>query len=108
MYGMMSYMTNMLMGASNGLDPLGEARAIIQPILIVLMVVLAIAVTVIILMQKATSDNIGSIAGGNNDSTMDGKNKTRSKDKTLKITTIVLGACLLVVSVVYFILASIG
>lgn len=89
------------------IDTLSGVRRILDPILITLMVALAIAVTVVILMQKSTSDNIGTIAGGNNDSSLDGKNKMRSKDKTLKIVTLILGACLLVVSVVYFIIAAI-
>lgn len=89
-------------------DPLSGVRKYLEPILIVLMVVLAIAVTVVILMQKSTSDNIGTIAGGNNDSSLDGKNKTRSKDKTLKITTLALGVCLVIVSVVFFVITSIS
>lgn len=75
---------------------------IIQNILIILMVLLSIAVIVVVLMQKGTSDNIGAIAGESE--TYMGKNKGQDKERTLKIVTCVLGGLIMVMSIVYFVL----
>ncbi len=78
-----------------------EVTQWLQPLLQILMAVISIAAIVIVMMQKSSSGNIGAIGGQESDSYM-GKNKARSKDRTLKILTIVAGAILLVLSVLYF------
>lgn len=85
-----------------------DVRRVLDPMLLILMVVLAIATIVVILMQKATSDNVGAISGESE--TYIGKNKGSNKERTLKIVTMVLGGCLLVVSVLYYVfqLTTIG
>lgn len=91
----------MLMAAVGDYTPIN----IIQNILVILMVLLSIAVIVVVLMQKGTSDNIG-VIGGETDSYM-GKNKGPNKERTLKIVTAILGAIIVVLAIVYFVLAII-
>ena len=78
---------------------------IIKDVLVVFMVLLSIAVIVIVLMQKGTNDNIGTI-GGESETYM-GKNKGQNKERTLKIVTSILGGLIVVMSIIYFVLTAI-
>lgn len=79
-----------------------SVRKILDPLFLFLMVALSIATIVVILMQKATTDKIGAV-GGESDTYID-KNKGQGKERGLKIATLVLGACLVVVSILYFLI----
>lgn len=74
-----------------------------------LMVLAAIALVVVVLMQKSSGEDMSAIAGCNqkNDSFF-GKNKAQSSEGRLRIATVVLSVLLLVVSVTYFIILSLS
>lgn len=95
----MEMLNSMLISAINDYGPI----RIVQSVLVILMAVLAVAIIVIVLMQKGTSDNIGAIGGGETDSYM-GKNKGQNKERALKIATAVIGGVMVVVAIVYFVL----
>ena len=84
----------------SAIDP--NVRSIISNILIILMAVISIAIIVIVMMQEGETGGVSAISGGNND-TFYGKNKGRSKEQILKRVTLILGAVMLVLSVVFFI-----
>lgn len=75
---------------------------IAQSILVIVMALMAIAMIVIVLMQKSASDGIGAISGDTD--TYYGKNKKQNKDKILKIITISLGVVMVIVSIIFFVL----
>lgn len=79
-----------------------ETRTAVSAALLIFMAVTAIAVVVIIMMQKGTSDNVGVITGAAD--TYYGKNKSQTKENRLKIVTYCLFALLLVTSVIYCII----
>lgn len=78
-----------------------EVRKVLDPLLLFAMVGLAIATVVVILMQKGTAEGIGTIGGGESETYM-GKNKGQSKERRMKVLTMVLGGLLVVVSILYF------
>ena len=82
---------------------------IIRDVLVVLMVVLSLAVIVIILMQKGTSDSLGAMNGTSQDSseTYMGKNKGHNKERKLKIITSIAGGLIVLLSILYFVLTVI-
>ena len=84
----------------SAIDP--NARSIISNILIILMAVISVAIIVVVMMQEGETGGVSAISGGNND-TFYGKNKGRSKEQILKRITLILGAVMLVLSVVFFI-----
>jgi len=81
--------------------------SIMTPILMILMVLLAIAITVIILSQKGNTSEITAISGGNQNAYLN-KNKTEDRASRLKKWTYILGAAILVTSILYFVLQLIG
>lgn len=74
-----------------------------------LMVLAAIALVVVVLMQKSSGEDMSAIVGYNqkNDSFF-GKNKSQSSEGRLRIATVVLSVLLLVVSVIYFVILSLS
>ena len=80
-----------------------NARDVIKPILIILMTVISLAVIVVVMMQEGETGGVSAISGGSSD-TFYGKNKGRSKEQILKRTTLILGAIMLVLSVVFFVI----
>ena len=74
-----------------------------------LMVLAAIALVVVVLMQKSSGEDMSAIAVYNqkNDSFF-GKNKSQSSEGRLRIATVVLSVLLLVVSVIYFVILSLS
>ena len=78
-----------------------EARKTISSVLTLFMALVAIAIIVVVLMQEGETGGVSAISGGNND-TFYGKNKGRSKEQILKRVTLILGAVMLVVSVIFF------
>ena len=78
-----------------------DARRVISEVLIILMTVISIAIIVIVMMQEGETGGVSAISGGSND-TYYGKNKGRSREQILKRLTLILGAVMLVLSVVSF------
>ncbi len=87
----------MLIGATGDYTGLN----IFRDILVIIMVLLAIALIVIILMQKGTNDNIG-VIGGETDTYM-GRNKGQNREKKLKLVTAILGGIIVVLAIIYFV-----
>lgn len=81
------------------------AWTVIDAVLIILMAILSIAIIVVVMMQEGETGGVSAISGGSSD-TFYGKNKGRSKEQILKRITLILGAVMLVISVVFFILKS--
>lgn len=75
---------------------------IIRMVLLILMVVLALAMIIVVLFQPSSGDGMGAISGQLSD-TFYTKNKGRSLEGVMKRLTIVLGICLFVISVLFFI-----
>ncbi len=80
-----------------------EARGVVANVLIVLMTVISIAIIVIVMMQEGETGGVSAISGGSSD-TFYGKNKGHSKEQILKRMTLILGAVMLVISVIFFII----
>lgn len=80
-----------------------EARGVIANVLIILMTVISVAIIVIVMMQEGETGGVSAISGGSSD-TFYGKNKGRSKEQILKRMTLILGAVMLVISVIFFII----
>ena len=88
---------NILMAA---IDP--GVRSIISNILIILMSVISIAIIVVVMMQESETGGVSAISGGT-DEKFYGQETGRSKEQILKRVTLILGAVMLVLSVVFFI-----
>jgi len=82
-----------------------EARDVITTVFIILMAVISIAIIVIVMMQEGETGGVSAISGGSSD-TFYGKNKARSKEQILKRITLILGAVMLVLSVIFFVVKS--
>ena len=87
------------------IDP--NARTVIANVLIILMAVISIAIIVVVMMQEGETGGVSAISGSNND-TFFGKNKGRTKEQILKRITLILGAVMLVLSVVFFLVKPIS
>jgi len=87
------------------IDP--NARTVIANVLIVLMALISIAIIVVVMMQEGETGGVSAISGSNND-TFFGKNKGRTKEQILKRITLILGAVMLVLSVVFFLVKPIS
>lgn len=85
---------NILMAA---IDP--NVRSIISNILIILMSLISIAIIVVVMMQESQSGGVSAISGGTDENF-----ETRDPERTLKRVTLILGAVMLVLSVVFFII----
>ena len=84
-----------------------EAWEVIDAVLIILMTVISIAIVVVVMMQEGESGGVSAISGGSSE-TFYGKNKGRSREQILKRITLILGAVMLVISVVFFALKSLA
>jgi len=80
-----------------------EARGVIANVLIILMTVISIGIIVVVMMQEGETGGVSAISGGSSD-TFYGKNKGHSKEQILKRITLILGAVMLVISVVFFLI----
>ena len=83
-----------------------NARNIILEVAIILMTVISLALIVIVMMQEGETGGVSAISGGNSSDTFYGKNKSRSKEQILKRTTLILGAVMLVLSVLFFLIQT--
>jgi len=80
-----------------------EARRVVSEVLIILMTVISIAIIVVVMMQEGETGGVSAISGSSND-TYYGKNKGRSREQILKRLTLILGAVMLILSVVFFVI----
>ena len=80
-----------------------EVSQWLEPLLMILMAVIGICGVVLILMQKGTNDNIGTIGGSETD-TYAGKNKSRSRESVLKKLTAVCFVLMMILVVVFFLI----
>ena len=81
-----------------------DARTVIKEVAIILMTVISLAIIVVVMMQEGETGGVSAISGGNSSDTFYGKNKSRSKEQILKRTTLILGAVMLVLSVLFFVI----
>ncbi len=72
----------------------------------ILMAIAAVAIIVVIMMQKGTNDNVGVISGATD--TFYGKNKQKGKENLLKKITLVLFVFILICAVICFVVGSVG
>ena len=72
----------------------------------ILMMIAAIAMIVVVLMQKGTNDNVGVITGVSD--TYYGKNKEKTKAGILKKVTFALFAFIIVCAVICFVVATVA
>lgn len=72
----------------------------------ILMMITAIAMIVVVLMQKGTNDNIGVITGVSD--TYYGKNKEKTKAGVLKKVTFGLFAFIIVCAIICFVVATVA
>lgn len=79
-----------------------QSFPVIRLVLLITMVVLAVAMILVVLFQPSSDDGMGAISGQVSD-TFYSKNKGRSLEGIMKRLTIVLGICLFVVSILFFI-----
>lgn len=84
-----------------------DTRVIVTGIMMVIAVAISILLTVMILMQKGNTNDVGAITGGKSE-TYYGKNKARTVDSKLKVWTAILGIALAVIAIVYFIIAPLA
>ena len=80
-----------------------DAKKVIAEVLIILMTVISIAIIVVVMMQESETGGVSAISGGSSD-TFYGKNKGQSREQILKRVTLILGAIMLVLSVVFFVI----
>lgn len=97
-----------LISAANG--PGGaiatETREAVTLAFMILMTLAAIAMIVIVLMQKGTNDNVGAISGSSE--TYYGKNKAKTNDQRLKIATLALFSFILVCAIIVSVVIYVG
>ena len=77
-------------------------REIIEPVLLIIMCLLSLAMIFIVLKQSGDADNLGAITG--NSESYYSKNKGKSKEELFKKATVWVGISLVVLSIIYFIL----
>lgn len=92
----------MLARLNNLLGYTFTAAQIASGALMCVLALVSIALIIVTLMQKSNQDDVSALTGSSSD-TYYNKNKEMSKEKKLKIATIVL-ACILVVSAIAFFL----
>ena len=95
----------MLLRLNNLLGYTFTAAEIAGGVLMCVLALVSIALIVVTVMQKSNQDDVSAITGGSSSDTYYNKNKEMTKEKKLKIATIVL-ACVLVVSAIAFFLFS--
>ena len=109
---MLNSIFNTLLSADNFINstPGGsipaEVRNAVVMAFMILMMISAIAMIVIVLMQKGTNDNVGVITGVSD--TYYGKNKEKTKAGILKKVTFALFAFIIVCAVICFVVATVA
>lgn len=98
----MTNLISMMIGGDYTIIP-QAVRDIVEPVLLIIMCLLSIAMIVIVMKQSGDPENLGAITGGNSESYYS-KNKGKSRDEIFKKATIWISISLLVISIAYFIL----
>ena len=104
---MFKLLTNISLMANNQTAIPNEVRTAVCSTFLCLMAVAALAMIIVVLMQNGGQQDIGAISGGSNNDTFFGKNKNRSREGKLKIATIVIGALLVIFSIIYFVVLNV-
>ena len=109
---MLSSFFNTLLAADNFVNetPGGsipaEVRSAVTMAFMILMMIAAVAMIVIVLMQKGTNENVGAITGVSD--TYFGKNKERTKASILKKVTYALFAFIIVCAIICFVVGVVA
>lgn len=104
---MLDSLNSVLLAASTGVTSIPYAtRQAVTIAFMILMMITSIAMIVIVLMQKGTSDNVGVITGASD--TYYGKNKAKGKEGLLKKITFILFAFIIVCAIICFVVGTIG
>ena len=109
---MLNSIFNTLLAADNFINstPGGsipaEVRNAVVMAFMILMMISAIAMIVIVLMQKGTNENVGAITGVSD--TYFGKNKERTKASILKKVTYALFAFIIVCAIICFVVGVVA
>jgi len=109
---MLNSLFNALLSADNFINstPGGsipaEVRNAVVMAFMILMMISAIAMIVIVLMQKGTNENVGAITGVSD--TYFGKNKERTKASILKKVTYALFAFIIVCAIICFVVGVVA
>ena len=82
--------------------------AVIIPTLLILMVLISIATVVLVMLQESATNNISALTGGKDANVNKNTKKLRSRENTLKLLTVICGALLLVISVLFFIFKALA
>lgn len=91
---------NALLAAMSATD----SRIIAASVLMIAVALLAVALTVVILMQRGSGDNVSAITGGNQESFF-AKSKGGRTARLLRILTIAFSSALVVLAIVFFVVA---
>ena len=68
-----------------------------------MMAAACIAIIVVIMMQKGTSDNVSAVTGATQQDTFYGKNKAKDKESILKIVTLALFVFIIICAIICFV-----
>lgn len=98
---MLNSLNNLLSAVNNGLGLDYTVRQNVLMAFGILMTIAAVAIIVVIMMQKGTNDNVGVISGASD--TFYGKNKEKNKESVLKKITFALFAFILVCAIICFV-----
>lgn len=102
----MTTFQSIMMKASDGASVIPEAvRAWLEPTLISLMAIMGLAIIILVLIQKGTTESGGAVTGQTE--TYLGKNKSDTIERKLKIATFVMLGLVLINSIIYFVIAQI-
>ena len=79
-----------------------EVAQVLRKVDVVMLLVLAVAMIVVVLMQKPVTGNIGTIAGEDTQ-TYAGRNKGKSKEQILRYITIGIAVAMAILAIFFFI-----
>ena len=97
---MLDSLNSILLAAEKGIKY--ETAQQVLMAFVILMTIAAVAIIVVIMMQKGTNDNVGVITGASD--TYYGKNKSTNKESILKKITFGLFAFIIVCSIICFVM----
>ena len=79
-----------------------EVKSIVAGVLMCIIAALSIALIVLVLLQRGTGDNVSAITGGSNKENFFAKTKGGSKQRTLRLLTIIFSSVIAVLAIVFF------
>ncbi len=80
-----------------------EVKEVLNPLLLILMAIVSVATIVVVLMQSSVESNMGAITGDRPSTNME-EQRAKSRESKLKKATVSMGAFLLVISIIYFVI----